>query len=144
MSSGLVGQLIAFATAAVGAGWIGSFLTLRAQKRKILSQAGKTDADALAVIQKSALELVAEFESDAKEARTELRVMRADFRKLEQQLAEAVKNGEAANRNAEEAVKVGAEAVDELRRVKAAILDPKATLGGLRDLVTGSSRNGTP
>jgi|SRR5579859_54941 len=128
MSGGTLGQIVAVVTAAGGVGWLASLVTVRASKRRILAQAGKTNADAAATIQKSALELVAEFEEDAKSARTEMRTMRADMRSMEGQLTEALQ--------------VGREAVDELRRLKSAILDPQATLGGLRDLVTRSSRNG--
>jgi uncharacterized coiled-coil DUF342 family protein len=137
VSAGLIGQLVALATAVLSASWLASLLTVRASKRKILSEAGRTDADARKAdadaadrIKKSALDLVAEMEADAKEARAEVRGLRADVRKLEEQLGAAIAEGR--------------EAINELRRLKTAILDPQATLGGLRDLVTGASRNGTP
>jgi seryl-tRNA synthetase len=125
--SGTLGQVVAVGTAAGGIGWLASLVTVRAQKRRILSQAEKTDADATAVIQKSALEFAAEVKADAKSARAEVKELRSDVRKLEEQL--------------DEALKVGREAVDELRRLKSAILDPTATLGALRDLVIRSARN---
>lgn len=135
MSAGVVGQIVALATAILGASWLASLLTVRASKRKILAEAGRTDADARKAdadaadrIKKSALDLVAEMESDAKEARAEVRGLRADVRKLEEQLGAAIAEGR--------------EAVNELRRLKSAILDPNATVGGLQDLVTRSARNG--
>lgn len=123
-------QIVELVTAVGGTSWLVSLVTVRASKRKILAEAGRTDADAAEKIKKSALDLVAEMESDAKDARAEVRGLRADVRKLEEQLGEAITEGR--------------EAINELRRLKAAILDPQATLGGLRDLVTRSSRNGTP
>ncbi len=125
----IIGWGAALLTAAGGVGWLASLITIRASRRKILADAGKTDADAAQTIQKSALELVAEFEADAKEARAEVKAMRVDMRKLEAQLGEALAEGRAA--------------IQEYRRLKTAILDPQATVGGLRDLVTGSPRNGT-
>jgi seryl-tRNA synthetase len=130
MSTGALGQLAALVTAAGAVGWLASLITIKATRRKILSEAGRTDADAAEKIKKSALDLVAEMESDAKDARAEVRGLRSDVRKLELQLGEALAEGR--------------EAINDLRRLKSAILDPQATVGALRDLVTRSSRNGMP
>lgn len=120
-SGALVGQVVGVLTAGATLSFVISLVTVRASKRKILSEAGRTDADAAEKIKKSALDLVAEMERDAKDARTEVRALRGEVRALEEQLTKAITEGTAA--------------VHELQRLRMAILDPAATVAALKTLV---------
>lgn len=140
----VVGWGLAGLTAAGGLSWVVAAFTVRASKKKILAEAGKTDADAAEVIRKSATALVADMQEDAKEARADAKQAREESRAARLEVSRTEAKVAELSHQLDEAISEGRQALAELRTLKAAILDPQATLGSLRDLVTKSSRNGTP
>lgn len=103
-------------------------------RRKAADERDKRKADAADVLTETALTLVGPLKQELEDLHKQLRKVTADSERKVEEL----------NKRLSEATTLADSALHELRRLKAAILDPSATLGGLRDLVTRSSRNGMP